>query len=178
MSWTDERVELLKKLWGEGKSASWIADEIGGVSRNAVIGKVHRLGLSGRAKTPPPPRAQTPGRPKTLPSKPAGGGIPSGDGGGSRMIVRGNTALALAERPVTMEVVAPRAEEVVVPISLRVTLVELREQMCRWPLGDPTTPEFRFCGARSPIGVPYCTHHAQLAYQPSQDRRREARVHA
>ena len=52
MSWTDERVELLKKLWADGLSASQIAAELGGITRNAVIGKVHRLGLSGRAKSP------------------------------------------------------------------------------------------------------------------------------
>ena len=51
-TWTDERVELLKKLWGDGLSASVIAGELGGITRNAVIGKVHRLGLSGRAKSP------------------------------------------------------------------------------------------------------------------------------
>src|SRR4026209_1674872 len=64
MSWTDERVELLKKLWADGLSASQIAAELGGITRNAVIGKVHRLGLSGRAKspssTPPPPRQPRP----------------------------------------------------------------------------------------------------------------------
>ena len=59
MSWTDERVELLKKLWADGLSASQIAAELGGITRNAVIGKVHRLGLSGRAKSPRrPPRAR------------------------------------------------------------------------------------------------------------------------
>ena len=56
----------------------------------------------------------------------------------------------------------------------RVTIMELRESMCRWPLGDPTTPEFRFCGANSPIGEgPYCAYHATIAYQPAQDRRRD-----
>ena len=58
MTWTDERVELLKKLWIDGLSASQIASELGGVTRNAVIGKVHRLSLSGRAKTPSAPTAR------------------------------------------------------------------------------------------------------------------------
>jgi GcrA cell cycle regulator len=54
-----------------------------------------------------------------------------------------------------------------------VTIVELREAMCRWPLGDPTTPEFRYCGIQSTGSGPYCTHHGTIAYQPAQDRRRE-----
>jgi GcrA cell cycle regulator len=57
-------------------------------------------------------------------------------------------------------------------MSQRVTLMELRESMCRWPMGDPTTPEFRFCGARAVTALPYCAHHAQVAYQPAADRRR------
>ncbi len=59
-------------------------------------------------------------------------------------------------------------------MSERVTIMELREAMCRWPIGDPTTAEFRFCGARSPGGggSPYCNYHSQIAYQPVQDRRR------
>jgi GcrA cell cycle regulator len=63
-------------------------------------------------------------------------------------------------------------EEVVVPLSERVTIMELRESMCRWPLGDPTTPDFRFCGARSITGLPYCTYHARVAYQPAAERKR------
>jgi GcrA cell cycle regulator len=63
-------------------------------------------------------------------------------------------------------------EQVVVPLAERVTIMELRESMCRWPMGDPTTPEFRFCGARAIGGLPYCTHHAQIAYQPAAERKR------
>jgi len=83
----------------------------------------------------------------------------------------GNVALALAPRALAEP--QPAAEEVVVPISERVTLMDLRESMCRWPMGDPTSPDFRFCGARSPIGAgPYCAYHSRVAYQPAQDRRR------
>lgn len=173
MSWTEERVELLRKLWLDGLSASQIAAELAhGITRNAVIGKVHRLGLSGRAKTPatnsgaataparpkiaPPPRAAAPPRPIAP-------------------MVIGATALAMKPRPTPAPVAAPQA--VIVPISERVTIMELREAMCRWPLGDPTNPDFRFCGARtSEAGAPYCVTHAQLAYQPAQDRRRERRA--
>jgi GcrA cell cycle regulator len=164
MYWTDEKVELLRQLWLDGKSASQIAAALGdGVTRNAVIGKVHRLGLSGRVKTttsaaprirqkPPAPRAPSIGR--------SNGGF------------RGNTALALARDTLIESEPEPR-EDVVIPMSLRVTIVELKEAMCRWPLGDPTTPEFRYCGIQTMSDGPYCQHHSRLAYQPAQDRRRE-----
>jgi GcrA cell cycle regulator len=61
-------------------------------------------------------------------------------------------------------------------MSERVTITELREAMCRWPLGDPTTPEFRFCGAKSDIGTPYCLYHGRIAYQPAADRRRDRKI--
>ncbi|GAC1329813.1 MAG: GcrA family cell cycle regulator [Beijerinckiaceae bacterium] len=163
MSWTDERVELLRKLWQEGLSASQIAAELAhGITRNAVIGKVHRLGMSGRVK--PPSAAQA--RPRAAkPPRPAGTPMRS-------LAMRGNTALAAA--PYAAEMPRVRAQEdVVVPISECVTITDLREHMCRWPLGDPTTPEFRFCGARSGDIGPYCAGHARMAYQPMQDRRRD-----
>ena len=71
---------------------------------------------------------------------------------------------------------APRVmlEDVVIPITERVTIMDLRESMCRWPLGDPTNPDFRYCGAKMQIGAgPYCLAHARVAYQPAQDRRRQ-----
>ncbi len=167
MSWTDERVDLLRKLWSDGLSASQIAAELAnGITRNAVIGKVHRLGLSGRVKSAAPvaarPRAQAPRAAKPAPSR-------------TTTIVRGNTALVMETR--AYEAPAPRPiEDVVIPISERVTIMELREAMCRWPLGDPSTPDFRYCGSRSDVGASYCSHHARMAYQPAQDRRRDRRV--
>ncbi len=166
MSWTDERVEMLRKLWLEGLSASQIASELSnGITRNAVIGKVHRLGLSGRAKAPAPSSS----RPRPA-SKPVRAPAPRQHA----PMVRGNLAYALAPR--VME--APpqpkaRLEEVVIPMSERVTIMDLRESMCRWPMGDPATPDFRYCGGDAPIGEgPYCKFHARVAYQPAQDRRR------
>lgn len=166
MSWTDERVELLRKLWNSGLSASQVAAELGaGITRNAVIGKIHRLGLAQRAKTPP---AQ---RPRTQGGAPA---QPSATRAQAPRVI-GNLALAAAPRTYALPDI--RAEDVVIPISERVTLMDLREAMCRWPLGDPTTPDFRFCGAKAIGGAnPYCGHHAQIAYQPAQERRR-AREH-
>ena len=166
MSWTDERVELLRQLWLDGRSASQISAQLGhGLTRNAVICKVHRLGLAGRAKAPSstasPPRAASAPRMAPRPSA-----------GGARPTVRGATALALAAEPTLEARPVFQEKDVVVPMSLRVTIVELKEAMCRWPLGDPTSPEFRYCGSPAASG-PYCVHHGKLAYQPVQDRRRE-----
>lgn len=168
MSWTDERVELLRKLWSDGLSASQVAAELGpGITRNAVIGKIHRLGLAERAKTATAARPRAAKAPRQAAAQQTRAASP---------VVHGNVALAFAPQTLVVARAQPE-EEVVIPMSERVTLMELRESMCRWPMGDPTSPEFRFCGARSPIGGgPYCAHHAQVAYQPAQDRRR-AREH-
>lgn len=173
MSWTDERVELLRKLWLEGLSASQIAAELAnGITRNAVIGKVHRLGLSGRAKS-----VQSPGAPRARAATPRATpqqtrSTPVRTMTAAPMMTRSATALALQPEAYAAPVERPVAE-VVIPLSEPVTIMELREAMCRWPLGDPATPEFRYCGGRSDVGAPYCSHHSRIAYQPSQDRRRE-----
>lgn len=170
MSWTNERVELLKKLWSDGLSASQIAGELGGVTRNAVIGKVHRLGLSGRAKTsnssakPRRPRTSTasPGSsPKRVPQQPQSIGA---------------TALKADIDQAPVVAVKPNLErlpELVVPISQRASILTLTERTCKWPIGDPATDDFYFCGRQSDAGVPYCAHHCKIAYQPVADRRRE-----
>ena len=161
MSWTDERVELLKKLWSDGLSASQIAAELGGITRNAVIGKVHRLGLSGRAKStsstaPRPRKARSPSMLRI-----------------GRPAVRGNTALAHAYE------VEPEAEpellDNIIPIGQRRTILELNEQTCRWPVGDPSSGDFFFCGGNTIGGLPYCAYHSRVAYQPASDRRRDRR---
>ena len=172
MSWTDERVELLRQLWLDGRSASQISAELGlGVTRNAVIGKVHRLGLSGRAKSASPAAPRVRQRP-AAPTPRAPVATRTSNGGGGGHVVRGNTALAFSI-DTQLDAQPMFHEDVVVPMSLRVTIVELREAMCRWPLGDPTTPEFRYCGIQSTGSGPYCAHHGKMAYQPVQDRRRE-----
>jgi len=156
MAWTDDRVEELKKLWADGLSASQIAKQLGGVTRNAVIGKVHRLGLSGRA---------TPSRPARRPSKPS----------------RPRTAPSTASSPVRTPRPAPVArpdtppapvEPKVLPSGELATVLTLKESMCKWPLGDPSQASFRFCGRNTPSGNAYCEAHANMAYQPSQKRRR------
>lgn len=162
MSWTDERVELLKKLWSDGLSASQIAAELGGITRNAVIGKVHRLGLSGRAKSasavaPRQRKARSPAHMLRI----------------GRGAIRGNTALAHAYE---LEAEAePEFIDNIIPIGQRRNILELTESTCRWPVGDPGSGDFFFCGGNALGPLPYCAYHARIAYQPAGDRRRERR---
>jgi GcrA cell cycle regulator len=144
MAWTDERVELLKKLWQDGLSASQIARQMGDVTRNAVIGKVHRLGLSGRANSNRPQRARNVTVPKPV-------------------------AKPVMVRPTLVE------EPVVLDNGEHATVMTIRDGMCKWPIGDPATAEFRFCGRRTAAGASYCEGHAQMAYQPARDRSRDRR---
>jgi GcrA cell cycle regulator len=161
MSWTDERVELLKKLWADGLSASQIAGELGGITRNAVIGKVHRLGLSGRAKSSSSGAAR--------PRKPRAPGMMRV----SRPSMRGNTALAHAyEHDLEAE---PELIDNIIPMGQRRTILELTEATCHWPIGDPGSPDFFFCGGNTVNNLPYCSHHSRVAYQPVSDRRRDRR---
>ncbi|MEO1065954.1 MAG: GcrA family cell cycle regulator [Pseudomonadota bacterium] len=170
MAWTEDRVETLKKLWMDGLSASQIALELGGVTRNAVIGKVHRLGLSGRGKTstssrPRQPRAsQTTSRPRTQ----TGGTVGNA---ALKMTPDASPDIAPAPRP-------QRFEELVIPITERANIMQLNENTCRWPIGDPTEDGFHFCGRKADDGVPYCSYHRRIAYQPMADRRREKRAAA
>lgn len=144
MAWTEDRVELLKKLWAEGLSASQIARTMGDVTRNAVIGKVHRLGLSGRATTS---RADRPRR-ATIP------------------------------KPQPKPVVAEPASVAEATLSNGefATVMTLNGVMCRWPIGDPGASDFHFCGNQTESGDPYCTAHAELAYQPSHRTRERRRA--
>jgi GcrA cell cycle regulator len=168
-TWTEDRVEVLKKLWNDGLSASQIAGELGGVTRNAVIGKVHRLGLSGRAKSP------SSGSSSARPRKPAAPRANSGFNAANH--IRGNTVLAPQLRAQPEARPEPKPElldpDVVVPFSERVTIMELKEHSCRWPMGDPTHADFRFCGLKTDTGIPYCGYHCRIAYQPAGERRRE-----
>ncbi|MEM1006724.1 MAG: GcrA family cell cycle regulator [Pseudomonadota bacterium] len=185
MSWTDERVELLKKMWGEGQSASQIAKELGGVTRNAVIGKVHRLGLSNRAagaspaksepkeKPAPAPKAEAKPKPapKTEPARPAPApeakpAIPA-----RRQIIPAGQPLP--PQPSANEI-SPEALAKVNEIekkAKKLTLMELTEKTCKWPVGDPATEDFWFCGLPVEPGKPYCEAHVGVAFQPMSSRR-------
>ena len=150
MGWTDERVANLKKLWLDGLAASQIAKQLGGVTRNAVIGKVHRLGLSGRAAPSQPSRpafrAARP-RPTQAPSAPR------------RIEPAPRAAAAAPAQP------APRPAVLDLPGTA--TVLTLGSHMCKWPIGDPSSNEFSFCGRRSDEGHPYCVEHSRVAYQPA-----------
>lgn len=172
MSWTDERVSRLAKLWAEGLSASQIAEDLGGVTRNAVIGKVHRLGLSGRDKPAGKSNAAARRKPAARPAAAASGNS-SSNPTRPRTTTRtvGNTALKVeVEEEVIFQ---PKPElDLVVPLSRKLTLLELTEATCKWPTGDPTMPGFSFCGHTSKDDKPYCDYHNKLAFQPPNDRRR------
>ncbi|MCO6187200.1 GcrA family cell cycle regulator [Rhizobium sp. L1K21] len=175
MSWTDERVEKLKKLWAEGLSASQIAAQLGGVSRNAVIGKVHRLSLPGRAKAGGTAAPRAPKRQAPAPRAPSYNA--TSRPAAPRSAPRSVGATALRQDPdasIFEEIEIDRADNVVVPISRRLALTELSERTCKWPVGDPLKEDFHFCGNDSPENTPYCTYHARLAYQPTGERRRAA----
>ena len=159
MSWTDERVETLKKLWQEGHSASQIAKQLGGVTRNAVIGKVHRLGLSGRAAPSQPTRPlYKPARPPRPASTPSHSERPAPVHSGA--VVRREVVIS---RPVISQPIVPYIEE-----PGTATVLTLGAKMCKWPIGDPSSDSFSFCGRRADDGTPYCVEHARVAYQPSQ----------
>ncbi|MBB4123816.1 GcrA family cell cycle regulator [Martelella radicis] len=184
MSWTDERVEKLKQLWSEGLSASQIANQLGGVSRNAVIGKVHRLALPGRAKsggaapsaaTRATARNTAPPRAPNFASR-AAGRKPSDTPVSAPSAPRTAGATALKQEIVAEAEAAPEQKTApdnnVVPIMRKIALTDLTERTCKWPVGDPTQDDFYFCGCESPENSPYCKYHAKLAYQPASDRRR------
>ncbi len=169
MNRTAERVELLRKLWSEGLSASQIAAQLGSVTRNAVIGKVHRLKLSSRGRA-----TATPTRQKKTTSAAPGVRTASRPASVTRSVTTiGATALQtqFEAEPVARYQLRP-AENVVVPISRRLQLVQLSERTCKWPNGDPLSEDFSFCGNDAAETGPYCTYHSRIAFQPAAERRR------
>lgn len=193
MSWTDDRVETLKRMWGEGQSASQIAKELGGVTRNAVIGKVHRLGLSNRSTTggasqtkptkdKPAPASKAGAKPAPKPKPaPAAASNPAPaeelDENGIP-ISAARRAIIPAGQPLPPQ---PSANEIspealakvneVEKTARKISLMELTEKTCKWPVGDPATDDFWFCGLPVQAGKPYCEAHVGVAFQPMSSRR-------
>lgn len=195
MSWTDERVEKLQEMWAEGQSAAQIAKALGGVTRNAVIGKVHRLGLSNRApgaakpaaaapETPPPTEIAAPApepAPQPEPAPVAEAAPPAPEPAPPPPFARALQRDPLRREPQPMsedrlEVLANLAE--IEKTARRISLLDLTERVCKWPIGDPTEPEFHFCGLPSVQGKPYCAAHVAVAFQPMSSRRDRDRSRA
>ena len=173
MPWTEDRVESLKKLWADGLSASQIAAKLGmGVTRNAVIGKVHRLNLAGRVTAPRAQSQRTVGRKPTRdggPSSPRNHSAPSMPSAGATALkpqtqIHYNPRLAPLPEPKPLRLVD-------LPKDGRITILHLSDKTCKWPIGDPNHEDFCFCGHGPRNGSPYCEYHARMAYQPAQDRR-------
>jgi GcrA cell cycle regulator len=180
MSWTNERVEILTKMWAEGNSASQIAKELGGVTRNAVIGKVHRLGLSNRAttstsnksesKTKSSPKSSSKAQQKARKIN-AAEPKPNNVTSLRRQIIPAGQPLP--PQPSANEI-SPEALARVSEIekqAKKLSLLELTERTCKWPVGDPATEEFWFCGLATQSGKPYCEAHVGVAFQPMNSRR-------
>jgi GcrA cell cycle regulator len=200
MSWTDERIDRLKHLWTNGMTASQIADELGGVSRNAVIGKAHRLGLQSRPSPvkpndPLPAPAETAPKPAISPiAEPAEQPAPAA-AQASPEPARPAETPAQAQPPMPQirsigpggflrqgpgdqqSPIPPAPPRRLVPakpsaeVADKTSLLDLNEKICKWPLGHPGEPDFHFCGRTANPGFPYCVEHCGVAYQAQLPRR-------
>ena len=172
MEWTEQRIEILRKLWGQGQTASQIAAILGGITRNAVIGKAHRLGLTGRPSpikreagaSPQPRRRAVAPSSRRLP----GSGQPGQVHGQPLPQTHGISAAQHAPTPraeahtetVTREAPPPAPPRQNSPR----TASHVGSKTCSWPMGDPKQPGFHFCGEPAEAGKPYCGHHCHVAY--------------
>ncbi|MEL6218636.1 MAG: GcrA family cell cycle regulator [Pseudomonadota bacterium] len=185
MTWTDERVEKLKEFWAEGMSASQIAKQLGGVTRNAVIGKVHRLGLSHRGNSAETTRAAEEPAAEVVAERVA---EPVAEPAAAAPAAEVRTAPPpepVRTPPAVRDPTLPRAPGLPTPeeeqaritlaeiekIARKLDLLELTERTCKWPIGDPAEDNFYFCGLPSLPGKPYCEHHVAIAFQPMSNRR-------
>jgi GcrA cell cycle regulator len=157
MEWTAETIERLKALWAEGHSTAEIGRRMG-ISKNAVVGKAHRLNLSAR---PSPIRRET-----TAPATPR----PAAVRAVRPMGAPARTTLPVASAPTVAPVAVSAAQPAVVRAFPRVSA----SRSCCWPIGEPGQSGFRFCTAEALIGKPYCPEHAAVAYVKPRDRREDA----
>ena len=200
MSWTDERIDQLKKMWADGATASQIADELGGVSRNAVIGKAHRLGLEQRPSPVKPgeekeraaPQAAAPS-PAPAPKTPRADPTPHGASGGSSAAPAAPTPQRASGEVQYRSIgpggfirqgpgdqqppIPPAPPRRLVPakpspeVADKTSLLDLNDRICKWPMGHPGEPDFHFCGQQANPGFPYCVQHCGVAYQAQLPRR-------
>ncbi len=140
MTWNDEKVQKLKELWGKGNTASQIAQIIGGVSRNAVIGKANRLKLSGKIKTK----------------------NPSSNSNFNNLIEENNNKFKRGRKSKFKSLIIEKDFEPENPKQIE----ELDENTCKWPIGHPNEKNFYFCGRSSLKNFSYCKLHLLYAYQP------------
>jgi GcrA cell cycle regulator len=200
MSWTEERIERLKKMWHEGATASQIADELGGVSRNAVIGKAHRLGLEQRPSPVKPgeekevkkaaPAAATAAKPtkaeapKTTQAATASPTAAQPTAPAQRLTPQelqyrsigpgGFIRQGPGEQQAPIPPAPPRRLVPAKPspeVADKTSLLELNDRICKWPIGHPGEPDFYFCGQPANPGFPYCVEHCGVAYQAQLPRR-------
>lgn len=195
MSWTDERINTLKTMWEAGQTASQIAEALGGVSRNAVIGKAHRLGLQARP-SPVKPNEVEPEAIAPAPPPP-----PEPEAAVEEPEEEADEAPVAAEKPVAEQPIVrsvgpggflrqnPGEQQTPIPpapprrlvpakpsaeIAGKTSLLDLNDRICKWPIGHPGEPDFHFCGDKVNPGFPYCVNHCGHAYQaqlPRRDRR-------
>ena len=199
MSWTDERIERLKKMWADGATASQIADELGGVSRNAVIGKAHRLGLDARPSPVKPgdekerKSAASPAarhaRSDAVSRRPAPAGAEEPQAQPHPRTPQRAHPEGMQYRSIgpggfvrqgpgdTQAPIPPAPPRRLVPakpsaeVADKTSLLDLNDRICKWPLGHPGEPDFHFCGAPANPGFPYCVEHCGVAYQAQLPRR-------
>jgi len=201
MSWTDERIEQLRQMWQNGHTASQIAETLGGVSRNAVIGKAHRLGLQSRpspvkpgeneAEAPAPkPAAEKPApvekaaapapEPRPAPAAAAAPAQPAPQQDVPVVRSIGPGGFQRQNPHEQQSPIPPAPPRRLVPakpspeIADKTSLLDLNDRICKWPLGHPGEPDFHFCGNPVNPGFPYCLEHCSVAYQaqlPRRDRR-------
>ena len=170
-AWTDEMAERVTKDWLDGYSAQQCADRLGGgrITRNAVISKIHRLGVSGRTKVRSPKQATRQWRPSKGPGQ-SSSQLSVINGRRKRMGAAPFETIAefYADQALrTAELAALEAmPEVDVPASERRGVADLGDGQCRWPIGDPQRPDFHFCNGKATPGLPYCAQHNARAYVP------------
>lgn len=160
MTWTEQKIQSLKEMWGHGYSASEIAKHLGGLTRNAVIGKAHRLKLSSR--------------PSSMKNEPASSRLSASPNAVAPVMKATQKRVML--RPLPVVPTPPTVAKAQQPKetfsafdnakrSEGIAVTKAGDRHCRWPVGDPRSPDFRFCGCNAHEGLPYCIDHARVAYQ-------------